>query len=251
MELKTLLENIDLNQFKLTQNDREFAKRVFTTPMEKYSAILDRIGFNGPGRILDAGCGFGQWAATMGLLGADVWGIDKSTSRIEFINEMVRQNPSLPIKAIEGGIDELPYENNFFNKIFCYGAIFISNPQKVLLDFQRVLTPGGTAYITFNSLGFYAYLWEIEPNKTLDYDPREVTVRALANARTYFSNGAKDSIDLCIDPDQMKSMAKEAGLEVMYCGGDGTYNADSTPRHFFQPSYKGLDCVMEILLRKP
>ena len=75
----------------LDPNSRGFCERVFSTDPSVYENRLKAIGFQDMDRVLDAGCGFGQWALVMAGMNREVHAIDVDPSRVEFLCEMVAQ----------------------------------------------------------------------------------------------------------------------------------------------------------------
>lgn len=248
---KALLSHINYDNYSLSVNDKLFIERIYSTSIDKYQSILKRIGFDQGKKVLDAGCGFGQWSIAMHDLGNHVTSIDINENRIKFLQDIINKNELKNFDTSLQGIDDLNFPENHFDHIFCYATFFIADCKKALRSFKRCLKPGGQAYITFNSIGYYIYLWETEKNKTSDYSPRKVVVKAMENAITYFEEGYRVYGDMVISKEQFIQMAKEVDLEVTFCGPDGDLNRDKYPNaHFYDGLYKGLESNMEILLTK-
>lgn len=87
------------------------------------------------GAILDAGCGTG-WLATY-VPHEKIWGIDISPEMIARAKERLHD-------ARVGDVEELPYENDFFDTIFARAIIHhLEDPEKGVRELTRVLKPGG------------------------------------------------------------------------------------------------------------
>lgn len=103
-----------------------------------YYSALEDIVFNGK-KVLDIGCGDGWDINKISKRNATMFGLDSSSDLVRIANE---NNPKATI--IEGKMELLPYENEFFDVILSKYAIQTStNVPKVLSEMNRVLKPGG------------------------------------------------------------------------------------------------------------
>ncbi|QGT99248.1 hypothetical protein SYNTR_0655 [Candidatus Syntrophocurvum alkaliphilum] len=137
------------------------------------------------GRVLDAGCGAGFASIVMSQY-LSVYSIDACSTRLEraralfkimkkgerktfskaidliaeelgrlsvyceipTVNELLSKE-SYKVNFIQGSIENLPYENEFFDIVNCLDVLeHTYNPEKVLKEFSRVLKPGGKIFIT-------------------------------------------------------------------------------------------------------
>lgn len=82
--------------------------------------------------ILDAGCGNGNYALQFASEGySNIYGVDLFS----------KINTNL-FKYQQSGIENLPFENNFFDFIYCNSAIyFLNNPEDGIKEFHRVAKP--------------------------------------------------------------------------------------------------------------
>lgn len=106
-------------------------------------------------KILEAGCGYGQWVYRLSKLGFNVTGVDFAKKTI---NTIKKEYPEL--KVVLGNVEKLPFNKNSFNAYLSFGVIehFENGPQKVLSEANRVLTKGGLLYLTVPYLNFFRYL---------------------------------------------------------------------------------------------
>jgi SAM-dependent methyltransferase len=122
---------------------REYQIPRFTNELIKIERILT------PGRILDIGCGNGNFLECAGSRGWETYGID--------INPASFEPCSRHGKIIIGNIENAEFENNFFDAVFSSSTFYyITRPIEFLREIKRILKPGGLAVITgipnFNSL---------------------------------------------------------------------------------------------------
>lgn len=94
-------------------------------------------------KILEAGCGIGNWAFLFERLGFSAYGIDISFSSLR--KAISCTNVTCPsAKFLQGDIKVLPFKDKAFDVVVSYGAIeHFPDTSCALDDFYRVLRPGG------------------------------------------------------------------------------------------------------------
>jgi SAM-dependent methyltransferase len=102
-------------------------------------------------QILDAGCGYGRIAIPLLQLGFDVIGIDVSPAMLDEANRLAAA-AELIFSTLEGDICRLPYDDEAFDVVLCMWLTFNellheSDQLATLLEFRRVLRPGGWALL--------------------------------------------------------------------------------------------------------
>jgi ubiquinone/menaquinone biosynthesis C-methylase UbiE len=141
---------------------------------------LDNLAFAGleasGHRILDAGCGFGLSLVVYGLYGAtNVSGIDVDASAVacsERYKSVLPGDLSRRLQLQVGDAATLPYRDESFDIVTSMEAIsHLVDVDGALLEFHRVLRPGGTLIISDGNNGLnprYARmihrLWEAAEN---------------------------------------------------------------------------------------
>jgi ubiquinone/menaquinone biosynthesis C-methylase UbiE len=241
-------------KYKFSINDEKYLNRIFKEGLTKYEARLNAIGFNNYQKILDAGCGFGQWSLTLSSMGKEVSGCDISPFRINFLRDLVTE---LSIKNIDiqlGKLNKLPYENSTFDAIFCYGVIFLTPWRQSLLEMTRVLRPGGAIYISANDVGWYLFLWQKEHNKTIDYDPKLIASKSLYNTLNYERNSNfTEGMNLIIEQKKLEKELIKLRYEDIVFSNEGGLHLDklySPPVPFYKNEYIGINGVYEVVANK-
>lgn len=115
-----------------------------------------KIGFR---RFLDLGCGVGRHSILFAKSGFEVDALDLSEEGVEKLDKLAKKE-KLPIKAIVGDMLSLPYEDDRFDCLLAYHAIYHTDDRgikKALFEIKRVLKRRGEAYITFNSQNSDSY----------------------------------------------------------------------------------------------
>lgn len=133
--------------------------------------ILKRSKSGNPVRILDVGCGMGSQSIAMGLLGAEVHGIDIDARSIEIAQRRSswyenRLGHTLKVTFgcnDAGRMGELPLPSH--DVVFSQGSVVFFHPIDGFLNAAtRFLRPGGSLIIScvniahpMNSIGFFLY----------------------------------------------------------------------------------------------
>lgn len=107
-------------------------------------------------RILDAGCGTGAMLEELAKKYWSCFGADVSPKSISFCKQRGIKN----VRAVNFE-KKLPFKNNFFNVITCLDVLeHVTNDQKLLGEFYRILTPGGRLYLTVPAYNFFWTYWD-------------------------------------------------------------------------------------------
>lgn len=107
---------------------------------------LDALDVQSGDRVLVAGCGYGREALLLRerCPGAEVQAIDQSPN-------MVRAAQDNGIDAETADITALPFPDNHFERVLCYGVLMhVDGDRKALEQLARVTAPGGVLVWTFN-----------------------------------------------------------------------------------------------------
>jgi SAM-dependent methyltransferase len=244
---------IEQHDERLGDNDRAFLRRVFSRDLDVYRRRLEAIGFAGLDRVLDAGCGFGQWTLALAGLNHHVWSVDVRKSRLLVLKDILHHLEVSNVTVEEARIERMPCQDAMFDAIFCYIAIFYTDWRAALDEFIRVLNDGGRLYVTGNDIGWYLHLWYNRPHATADYDPREIVARTFADTVEYERSGRPPTTQLIVEPEVMVNAMAERGLTILDRGDEGTIHAAAdapAPRPLFSGSYFGQVGCYEILARK-
>lgn len=103
------------------------------------------------GRILEAGCGLGQFVIALRVLGFDAEGVDYGRQTVDFIN---RQFPELPVRI--GDVTNLDVPDGYYHGYISLGVMEHrkEGPEPFLKEAHRILAPGGIALISVPYLNF-------------------------------------------------------------------------------------------------
>ena len=110
-----------------------------------HTYLIENISFKDKEVILDLGCGRGEFLDSISKVRRCVLrGIDISPKMIDLCKEKNISNSSFII----GDVEDLPYEDNSFDKIICLNSFHhYSNPNKTIEELSRVLKIDGEIII--------------------------------------------------------------------------------------------------------
>ncbi len=251
--LKSVLQHADLT----SDNDRAFIERVYNGgDLDKYRTRLKGIGFVGHGKVLDAGCGFGQWTVALAEVNARVVGTDIDPIRIELAENIKRNLGVANIDFSVASMDCTDLKSGDFDAVFSYNALALSPYKDTLKQFHRILRPGGLLYFNGYDLGWIIHNI-IEPhNPAIDFDPRQWGIDSIQNTLDYFGGkgfsqrSPRDS--MMMPQDLVKSDLLGMGFEILSICGDGMISTfgEFGQLPFFPSEKYGLPAVYEVLCRK-
>ena len=134
--------------------DPELATEATTLRMRQ-TLILDalrRYGMLGsPSRVLDAGCGAGEFLRFFAEREFEVYGIDLVQEALERAQQLC-PGASLHLGSLE---EPLPFSSGFFDVVWCTEVLeHLFLPASALKEFHRVLKAGGLLIVTTPYHGF-------------------------------------------------------------------------------------------------
>jgi SAM-dependent methyltransferase len=105
--------------------------------------FLSKIGAGA--RVLDAGCGMGEWTVYLNRLGYQTVGLDITANSIEKLQSLFPQ-----YEFVRNDIRKTDFPGDCFDALFSWGAFehFENGPGECLRESYRILKPGGHLFIT-------------------------------------------------------------------------------------------------------
>lgn len=155
---KNLVDSLD-------DYEKKFVAFEFLPPrtLSYYLARIDYLGFVNMKRVLDAGCGMGQWSLALAQRNEEVQGVDLSRRRIDLARRLASEMGVANCHFHCAKLESLGFPDESFDGIFCYGVFMFTQMPAVLAEIHRVLKPGGRFYINANSWGWYLHLLKDVP----------------------------------------------------------------------------------------
>jgi len=232
---------------KLTDTDLWFLRSCYRTPESYYKERIKAVGFYDLERVLDAGCGFGQWSLGLAAQNNRVFAVDIDPVRVWWAARLAQaRGLSEKIAFSAADLCHLPFPPAYLDAVFCYGVMMFRDENQVLAEFSRVLKPGGKLYATSTGMGNY-----------LNFILR----RALAERKLfYLKNGLKNICNTWlghkdkvhyVSERQVRRAADRAGLAISHFQAEGTINFGSSQvKPIYQGRYFGALGVFDMLAVK-
>jgi 2-polyprenyl-6-hydroxyphenyl methylase/3-demethylubiquinone-9 3-methyltransferase len=153
-------------------------------------------------RVLDVGCGAGFLANDLAVRGNDVVGLDAAPDALDVAR--AHADPCSPPCYVEGDALSLPWPDGEFDAVCAMDFLeHVEEPQRVIAEAARVLTPGGRFFFhTFNRT-WLAWLIVIQ------------------GVRWFVRNTPRDLhlLRLFVKPSELDAMCRAAGLELVELRG--------------------------------
>lgn len=112
-----------------------------TYPLRLAHYLCTRFNLKKNYRLLEIGCGRGEFLESFKNFGLECTGTDISDYSVSLLS-------SLKVKKIDISKEKLPYENNTFDVVFHKSLIeHLYSPENLMRETHRVLKPGGLVII--------------------------------------------------------------------------------------------------------
>ena len=100
-------------------------------------------------KVLEAGCGTGNYVVSLTKMRHNVTGIEIDSKRVNIAKKYMQDYNIDPKKIVLGDLTKLPFKKESFDAIFCHGVIeHIIDSNKAIEEMTRVLKKGGFAMIS-------------------------------------------------------------------------------------------------------
>lgn len=146
-----------------TQSGTEWLDAHFESHRASYEAILGMAGIQPGWRVLDAGCGGGNYVPLIAALvgeGGHLTAMDLAPENVEAVRlRIAHWNLPCPVDAVEGSVTGLPFPDDSFDGVWCANVEqYLPDDafEAALREFRRVTRPGGLVVIKDVDLGMAA-----------------------------------------------------------------------------------------------
>jgi len=100
-------------------------------------------------KILEAGCGIGNYVISLSKMRHDTVGIEIDPERVDIAKKNMKKFGISDEKILQGDLSNLPFKDGEFDAIFCHGVIeHIADSERAVKEMARVLKKDGYAMIS-------------------------------------------------------------------------------------------------------
>lgn len=225
--------------------------------MSPYIERLIGIGFNEKGKVLDAGCGYGQWSMALECLNNYVTGVDIEPKRIEFCKSLSEKLYLTNNNYICSNLSAIK-ENfiNEFDSIFSYLSLPLTPFLETIESFNLMLKSKGRLYLNCYDLGWMIYNIENNHGEKKNYDSRKWAIESIKNTNYYLANRkfikSNSNEGMYTPKDIIVEKLNDLGFEIISICGDGlTVNKEGRGKYpLFISEYESYTAVYEIVCIK-
>jgi len=185
------------------------------------------------GRVLDMGCGSGRYSIALASLGAkNVYGIDFQGKAFRAAQDFCKEN-KIPVTFQEGNVLELPFEDEYFDFVFCNGVIHHSSSmEKGLQEIYRVLKPSGNAFLfVYGAGGFFwntrAVMRNIFNKIPLDYTKEILNCIGMPSNRFIFCDTWYVPVERLTTTKELHEMLDDVGFSYKKIIGKNSFDLDN------------------------
>jgi SAM-dependent methyltransferase len=135
---------------------KSYARPEYARGMQFHFDYVARLGMSGR-RVLDAGCGVGNWSLALAEHFGHVTSLEFNPDRLAF-TRLAGEAAGVGLDLVHGSIEDLPFSDACFDGVFCNGVIFLTDYRQSMAELARVLKPGGMLYVSFDELAWWDHL---------------------------------------------------------------------------------------------
>lgn len=213
-----------------------------------YRRRLEVLGFAGHGRVLDLGCGAGQWSCALASLNGKVVGVDPNGGRLAVAEQLARGLLIGNCAFAAAKAEALPFAEGEFDAVFCYGVFMFTDMPRCLAEIRRVLRLGGRVYLNANSWGWYAHLLL---DRGIGQGDWQLARAALAMTRRAFGRATSQKL---VRRSWLEAILTRAGLSVIALGHEGGLalqpGTGPLPPPGYPPRFYGMTAILEVVAEK-
>lgn len=129
-----------------------YAEAVYRLGEGHWGGKVKDFGLTDFDRVLDLGCGGGQWVAPLSCWNREVVGVDLERDLLEIARQNVGAGKA---RLVQGRAESLCFQDAVFDAVLCYSMIMYVDYEACLREVWRVLKPGGKLVVGMMGLGYY------------------------------------------------------------------------------------------------
>lgn len=231
----------------------KYEQFVFQFDEDHYEQRIDMAQFKGADRVLDIGCGYGQWAVQLAKHNNHVLALDRLDTMAQCAQILFEK---YNITNAEAGVASLPnlpdLPSASFDLIWCWGVYMFTPRAETLTEFNRLLKPGGRFLLgSVSTKGN----WRLKLLST--YNPFQPTLMPRKKRRAMIKKVLREGGALNARPNytqrnMVESLCERFGFKLIAVNKDGYIDLTGKKRRkpMFRPSFLGMDNTIEWIAEK-
>lgn len=112
-----------------------------------------RLGLVGYEKVLDLGCGAGQWLPVLAEHNSAVIGADNELRLLKMARDSAAGSGD--VRLIQTRAESLCFPTQTFDAVLCYSVLTYTDHEKVLAEMKRVTKAGGKVILGVAGIGYY------------------------------------------------------------------------------------------------
>jgi SAM-dependent methyltransferase len=116
--------------------------------VKKFNLVADR-------RVLDLGCGVGQWLIPLSHHNKKVVGIDPCFKSVFLAKENLNKYKVYNSSLVKAQAETLPFKDNSFDSVFCYGVLMFTREFIAFEEIVRILKKDGRVLLAIDGPGYF------------------------------------------------------------------------------------------------
>lgn len=233
----------------LGPNGVAFFRRTYANGLQPYRRRLAAVGLGSGERLLDAGCGLGQWCFAAAAEYDDVVGVDVSEARVAACSRLGHLFGVTNCSFHQGALESLPFADATFDAAISYSVLYFTDFVRTFNELNRILRPGGKLYLSTNDLGRFVVDIVENRNPAPDFYPRFYGAATIARTMLERLTGKRWFTGaVAMSKRRTVSALKRAGFEIVEIGSEGTLGFGDKPMQ--RGRYAGITSVFDVLARR-
>jgi SAM-dependent methyltransferase len=130
-----------------------YSRAVYAMGEAHWLNKVEKFGLVGCWRVLDLGCGPGQWLTPLVRHNGGVVGVEMDAALLQAAREAL--DPKSRVMLVRGHAESLSFPSAAFDAVLCYAVLMYTDYEITLREISRVLKPGGRLIIGLMGFGYY------------------------------------------------------------------------------------------------
>lgn len=213
---------------------------------ETYRRRLQMLDFHNMDRVLDAGCGMGQWSLLMAEMNENVVGLDSDQRRLGIARQLAAEAGVDNLMFMRSVLEQLPFKEQQFSGVFCCGVFMFTDMRKTLREFHRILERKGRLYLTANSWGWYAHLLINRAIRNREY-------RWAGIVYQFWKRMIKGEMkNALVTKKWLSSELADSGFRIIDISHEGGICLSDVrvAGPFYDPQFMGMNSILEVVAEK-